>query len=71
MVVLVDVFFNFLVVGVPCSLIFWCFSLFIDFRLVVILLLAAHVSEGFLPMPPSWLELACILICIRKVLMVY
>ena len=39
LVVLVDFFFNSLVVGVPCSLIFWHFWLFIDFRLVVILLL--------------------------------
>ena len=52
---LVDFFIS-LVVGVPCSLIFWHFWLFIDFRLVVILLLVVQGSEGFLPTPPSWLE---------------
>ena len=50
-------FFNSMVVGVPCSLIFWHFWLFIDFSLVVILLLVVRGSERFLPMPPSWLEL--------------
>ena len=50
-------FFISLVAGVPCSLIFWHFWLFIDFRLVVVLLLVVPGSEGFLPMPPSWLEL--------------
>ena len=54
LVVLVDFFFNSLIVGVPCCLIFWCFWLFIDFRLVVILLLVVRGNEGFLPMPPSW-----------------
>ena len=57
LVVLADYFFNSLVVRVPCSLIFWHFWLFIDFRLVVILLLVVQGSEGFLPTPPSWLEL--------------
>ena len=52
---LVDCFFNSLVVGVPCNLIFWHFWLFIDFRLLVILLLVVRRSEGFLPIPPSWL----------------
>ena len=56
-VVLVDFFFNSLVVGVPCSVIFWHFWLFIDFRLVVILLLVVRGSEGFLPTPPSWPDL--------------
>ena len=56
LVVLVDFFFNSLVVGIPCSLIFWCFWLFIDFWLVVILLLVMWGSKGFLPMPPSWPE---------------
>ena len=46
-------FFNSLVVRVPCSLIFWCFWLFIDFRLVGVLLLVVQGSEGFLPTPPS------------------
>ena len=27
---------------------------YIDFRLVVILLLVVRGSEGFLPLPPSW-----------------
>ena len=36
---LIDCLFNSLVVAVPCSLVFWHFWLFIDFRLVVILLL--------------------------------
>ena len=39
LVVLVDFSFNSLVVRVPCSLIVWHFWLFIDFILVVILLL--------------------------------
>ena len=51
---LIFFFFNSLVVGVPCSLIFWCFWLFIDFTLVVILLLVVQGSKGFLPTPPSW-----------------
>ena len=57
LVVLFDYFFNSVVVKVPCSLIFWQFWLFIDFRLVVILLLVVGGREGFLPMPPSWPEL--------------
>ena len=56
LVVLFDCFFNFVVVGVPCSLIFWHFWLFIDFRLAVILPLVVGGSEGFLPTPPSRLE---------------
>ena len=46
-----------MVVGVPCSLIFWHFCLFIDFRLVVILILVgfgrvstyASILAGTLP----------------------
>ena len=57
LVVLIDFFVNSLVVGVPCSLISWCFWLFIDFKLFVILLLVVRGSEGFLPMPPCWPEL--------------
>ena len=57
LVVLVDFYFNSLIVGVPCSLIFWHFWLFLDFKLVIILLLVVRGSEGFLPMPPSWPEL--------------
>ena len=50
----VDCFFNSLVVRIPCSLIFWHFWLFIDFRLVVIFLLVVWGSKGFLSTPPSW-----------------
>ena len=57
LVVRVDFFFNSVVVGVPCTLIFWHFLLFIDFRLVVIFLLVVQGREGFLPTPPSWPEL--------------
>ena len=53
LVVLIDCFFNSLVVWVPCSLIFWQFWLFIDLRLIVILLVVPG-SEGFPPRPPSW-----------------
>ena len=56
LVVLVDFFFNSLVVRVQCSLIFLRSWLFIDFRLVILLLVVRR-SEGFLPTPPSWLEL--------------
>ena len=44
LVVLIDFFFNSVIVRVPCSLIFWGFWLFIDFRLVVILLLVVRGS---------------------------
>ena len=54
---LVDCFFNSLDVRVLCSLIFWHFWLFMDFRLVVILLLVVWGSEGFVFTPPSWSEL--------------
>ena len=57
LVVLFDYFFNSMVVGVPCSLIFWYFWLFMDFILVVILLLVVCRSKGFIPMLPSWPEL--------------
>ena len=56
LVVLVDFFFNSLVVAALCSLIFWSFWLFMDIRLVVILLLVVRGSEEFLPTPPSWSE---------------
>ena len=59
---LVDCFFNSWVVGVPCSLILWHFWLFIDFRVVVILLSIVRGSEGFLPTPPSWPELPCVIL---------
>ena len=54
---LVDSFFNSLVVRVPCSLIFWHFRLFIDFRFVVILLFIVQGSKGFLPTPACWPQL--------------
>ena len=57
LVVLFNFLFNSLVARVLCSLIFWHFWLFIDFRLVVIVLLVVQGSEGFLSVPPSWLEL--------------
>ena len=59
-------FLTSVVVGVPCSLIFWHFWLFIDFRLVVILLLAAQGEERFMPMPPSWPELTTYFYCLCK-----
>ena len=52
-----ECFFNSLVVGLPCSLIFWQFWLFFVFKLVVILLLVVHGSKVFLPTTPSWPEL--------------
>ena len=52
-----NVSFNTLVVGVPCSLIFWQFWLFIVFKLVVVFLLVVQGTEVFLPTPSSWLEL--------------
>ena len=57
LVVLFDYFFNSMVVRVPCSLIFWHFWLFTDFRLVIILLLVVQEREVFLPTPPSWPEI--------------
>ena len=50
-------FFNSLVIGLPYSLLFWQFSLFLFFKLVVILLLVVWGSEAYLPTPPSWPEL--------------
>ena len=52
-----EYFFNFLAVGLPCSLFFWQYWLFFVFKLVVILLLVVQGREMFLPMPPSWPEL--------------
>ena len=52
-----ECFFNSLVIGVPCSLIFWHFWLFVVFKLVAILLLVVWGSEAFLHKLPSWLEL--------------
>ena len=62
LVVLFDFFFNSLVVRAPCSLIFWHFWLFIDFGLVVILLLVVQGSSGFLPTPLSWPDVFCFLV---------
>ena len=62
---LVDSFFNSVVVIVPYSLIFWHFSLFINFRLVVIFLLVVLGSERFLPVPPSWPELKEIIFILK------
>ena len=49
-------FFNSLVVGLPCSSIFWHFWLFFVFRLVVIVLLVVQGGEAYLLKPLSWLE---------------
>ena len=54
LLVWLNVSFNSFIVGVPCSLIFWHFLLFTEFRLVIFFLLVVGGSEGFLPMPPSW-----------------
>ena len=51
-------FFNFLVVGLPYSSIFWQFWLFFIFKLVAILLLVVWGSKAYLPAPPSWPEVA-------------
>ena len=59
-----ECFFNSLVVGVPCSLIFWQCLLFIVFRLVVILLVMQG-SKAFLPTSPSWPELCFLYLFIR------
>ena len=50
-------FFNSLVVGLPCSSIFWQFWLFFDFKFAVVLLVVRG-GTVCLPTPPSWLE-AC------------
>ena len=49
-----ECFFNSLVVGLLCSLIFQKFWLVFVFKLVVILLLVVWGNEVFLPTPPSW-----------------
>ena len=59
-------FFNSLVVGLPCSLAFWHFWLFIVFKLVVILLLVVQGSKALLPMPPSWLELSRMFLLVNR-----
>ena len=48
--------FNFLVVGLPYSSIFWHFLLFFVFKFVVVLLLVVRGGKVYLPMPPSWPE---------------
>ena len=62
LVVLSDCFFNSVVVGVPCSLISWHLWLFIDFRLVAILLLVVWRRKEFLPTLPSWPELPALVL---------
>ena len=52
LVFLFDCFFNSLGVGAPCSLIFWHFWLFIDFRLVVTLFWLCEEAKGFSPCFP-------------------
>ena len=59
-------FFNFFVGRVPCNLIFWRFWLFINFRLVIILLLVVRGNEGSLPTPPPWLELPVLMFFILR-----
>ena len=49
-------FFNFWVVRLPYSSIFWLFWLFLVFKLVFVLLLVVREGTVCLPMPPSWPE---------------
>ena len=49
-------FFNSLVVGLPCSLIFCQFWLVFVLEFVVVFLLVVQGSTVCLPMPPSWPE---------------
>ena len=50
-------FFNFLVVGLPYSFIFWQLWLFFVFKFVVVVLLSVmHGSKAYLPTPLSWPE---------------
>ena len=49
-------FFNFLVVGLPYSSIFWQFWSFFVFKFVVVLLLVVWGGKMYLPMPSSWPE---------------
>ena len=49
-------FFNFLVVGLPYSSIFWQFWLFFAFKFVVVLLSVVGGGKVYLPMPPPWTE---------------
>ena len=49
-------FFNFLVVGLPYSLILWQLWAFFLFKLVDILLLVVGGGTVCLPTPPSWPE---------------
>ena len=45
-------FFNSLVVGLPCTSIFWQFWVFVFFQFVVVLLLVVQGGKAYLPMPP-------------------
>ena len=47
-------FFNFSVVKLQYSSIFWQFWLFFVFKLFVVLLLVVWGGKVYLPMPPSW-----------------
>ena len=49
-------FFNSLVVGIPYTLIFWQFWLFLVFILIVILLWIVRGGKVYLLMPPYWSE---------------
>ena len=49
-------FFNYLVVRLPYSWIFWQFLLFLVFKFVVVLLLVVQGGKVYLPTPPSWPE---------------
>ena len=49
-------FFNSLVVGLSCSLIFWQFWLFFGFKFVVVLVLVVQGGTVYRPTPPSWLN---------------
>ena len=51
-------FFNSLVIRIPYSSIFWQFWLFFVFKFVVVFLLVVQGDKLYLPMPPSWPEVA-------------
>ena len=49
-------FFNSLVVGLPCSSIFYQFWLFFVFKFIVVVFLVMQGDTACLPTPPSWPE---------------
>ena len=51
-------FFNFLVVRLPYSSIFWQFWLFFVFKFAIVLLLVVRRGTVCLPTPPSWPEVS-------------